>query len=59
MNLEMPRFFTDQPLSFKVEPLKSYAKKLYVLIKHLGACYWQVRVLSEDESLRDSEVQLM
>ena len=31
MNLEMPGSFTDHPLSLKVEPLKSNAKKLYVL----------------------------
>ena len=35
MNLEMPGSFTDHPLSLKVEPLKSNAKKLYVLLKHL------------------------
>ena len=35
MNLEMPRSFTDHPLSRKVEQLKSYVKRLYVLLKDL------------------------
>ena len=54
MKLEMPRSFTDHPLSRKVEHLKSYALKLILM-----RCNWQVRVLSEDESLHDAEVQLM
>ena len=33
MKLEMPRSFTDHPLSRKVEHLKSYAKILYILWK--------------------------
>ena len=31
MKMEMPRSFTDHPLSRKVEHLKSYAKILYIL----------------------------
>ena len=31
MKLEMPRSFTDHPLSRKVERLESYAKILYML----------------------------
>ena len=31
MKLEMPRSFTDHPLSRKVEHLKLYAKKFYML----------------------------
>ena len=51
---EMPRSYTDHPLSRKVEQ-----PKLYMINVDLQRCYWQVLVLSEDESLRDAEVQLM
>ena len=59
MILEMPRSFTDHPLSRKVELLKLHVKILYIFKKILKLCYWQVQALSEDGSLRDSKVQLM
>ena len=59
MILEMPLSFTDHPLSRKVEQLKLHVKILHMFKKNLKRCYWQVQVLSEDESLRDSKVQLM
>ena len=59
MILEMPRSFTDHPLSRKVELLKIHVKILYIFKKILKLCCWQVQALSEDGSLRDSKVQLM
>ena len=62
MKLEMPRSFTDHPLSRKVEQLKSYANiyllEMLYMLEILQRCYWQVQSLSEDKSLHDSEVQL-
>ena len=60
MILEMPRSFTNHPLSRKVEQLKIHMKMFYLFKKTiLKLCYWQVQALSEDGSLRDSKVQLM
>ena len=54
MKLVMPRSFTDHPLSRKVEHLKCEN-----IVNAQNKNVTQVRVLSEDENLRDSEVQLM
>ena len=60
MIMEMPRSFTNHPLSRKVEQLKIHMKMFYLFKKTiLKLCYWQVQALSEDGSLRDSKVQLM
>ena len=55
MKLEMPRVYTDHPLSRKVEP-KSLTLMWSTLF--LLKLLWQVRDLSEEEILYDSEVLL-